>query len=137
MRKIETKLTDIVLKCLHGMCSKSFDIQLSKRDRIRYRKNDGTVEVYLWNSLIALFSVPPNGGSMACGSISHCGYETVTTKSRLNAILRAFHGGRVSLFQKDFVWHCDVPTALDGKGATVEFDRLIATTGRYVFPVHL
>lgn len=36
--------------------------------------------------------------------LSSCGYETVTTKSRLNAILEEVMCG-VRVFQKNFVWY--------------------------------
>lgn len=37
--------------------------------------------------------------------ITDAGWQTVTTKSRLNAILRAFTDGRGGIYQSRFVWH--------------------------------
>ena len=39
--------------------------------------------------------------------LSSAGWETVTTKSRLNALLRdgVFNGTGCSIFQKDFYWY--------------------------------
>ena len=36
--------------------------------------------------------------------VSDCGYQTATTKARLNCILQAV-GGRASIHQSDFVWY--------------------------------
>ena len=38
--------------------------------------------------------------------ISSCGWETVTTKSRLNALLDEFAYG-MRVFQRDFIWYLD------------------------------
>mgnify|MGYP003297860531 CR=1 FL=1 len=46
--------------------------------------------------------------------LSSCGWETVTTKSRLNAILQEVKTG-FSIFQKNFDWF------LNGQGKTVDF----------------
>jgi len=135
MRTIEAKITKLVRSCLSGERPKSFERKLSKRDRVTYDAESKTVRVYLWNSRIALFIVPPDGGSMASGSISHCGYQTATTKSRLNAILQAFHCGRTNLSQSDFVWHLSIDFV--ERHTFAEFDALLLNTGRYVFPIHL
>ncbi len=37
--------------------------------------------------------------------LSSCGWETKTTKSRLNSILNHYNLG--GIFQKDYVWYCD------------------------------
>jgi hypothetical protein len=37
--------------------------------------------------------------------LSSCGWETQTTKSRLNSILHHYNLG--GIFQKDYVWYCD------------------------------
>lgn len=36
--------------------------------------------------------------------INHCGWQTVTTKSRLNAIIQFVVGGTARVFQKNFEW---------------------------------
>ena len=46
--------------------------------------------------------------------LSSCGWETPTTKSRLNAILQEVKSG-FSVFQKQFEWF------LNGQGKTVDF----------------
>jgi hypothetical protein len=45
--------------------------------------------------------------------LSSCGWETVTTKSRLNAILDTFLSG-IGIYQKDFVWYIGKDTFFDG-----------------------
>lgn len=52
--------------------------------------------VYLHGHAIAKFSAD---GLF----ISDCGWQTATTKSRLNAILDAFNCGRI--YQRDHVWY--------------------------------
>ena len=58
---------------------------------------DGTY-VYLHNHNIARIA---NNGDM---QLSSCGWETVTTKSRLNAILDCFVHG-VGIIQRDWQWY--------------------------------
>jgi len=61
-------------------------------------------EVRLHNNLIARIG----DGFM---QLSSAGWETVTTKSRLNALLRdgVFNGTGCSIFQKDFYWYLNSP----------------------------
>ena len=56
------------------------------------------VTVYLHNNAIARWQA--DKGVL---TISNCGWETSTTKSRLNAILDAFNLGRI--YQSKFVWY--------------------------------
>ncbi len=46
-------------------------------------------------------------------TLSSCGWETVTTKSRLNAILDTFLSG-IGIYQKDFVWYIGEDLFFDG-----------------------
>ena len=60
---------------------------------------DGTAKVYLHGHNIA---------NIADGAIEmfSCGWRTVTTKSRLNAILQGFtFSGKAQIFLKDFTWY--------------------------------
>ena len=45
--------------------------------------------------------------------LSSCGWSTVTTKSRLNAILDVFLDG-MSIIQKDFTWYIAGDQFFDG-----------------------
>ena len=56
-------------------------------------------EVYLHNNHIA--TVYDNGDLQ----LSSAGWETVTTKSRLNALLENFFGYTLRIFQHDFTWY--------------------------------
>ncbi len=59
--------------------------------------------------------------------ISSCGWETVTTKSRLNAILNEVFGFGAGIFQKQFNWF------LSFGGQTVDFfDGMILLNSREV-----
>lgn len=62
------------------------------------------VEVYLHGHKIAQIS----GTHVA---LSDAGWQTVTTKSRLNAIASAF--GVMGVYQKDFTWHFDDGTPFE------------------------
>ena len=69
--------------------------------------NEGNTFVMLHGNLIATIF---NNGDM---KLSSCGWETVTTKSRLNAILDTFLNG-LSVFQKDFEWFIGDDEFFDG-----------------------
>ena len=56
-------------------------------------------EVYLHNNQIA--TVYDNGDLQ----LSSAGWETVTTKSRLNALLENFFGYGLRIFQRDWTWY--------------------------------
>ncbi len=58
--------------------------------------NNTTVTLH-GNTIATIF----NNGDMR---LSSCGWQTVTTKSRLNAILDVFFH-RLGIWQKDFVWY--------------------------------
>ena len=67
----------------------------------------GNTFVTLHGNLIATIS---NNGDM---KLSSCGWQTVTTKSRLNAILDVFlHNVRI--FQKQFEWYIGGDSFFDG-----------------------
>ena len=97
MRKIETEM------------------QNALRNRVNWSKantsvsvdNEGNQFVTLHGNLIAQIS---NFGDI---KLSSCGWETVTTKSRLNAILDTFLHG-LHVFQKDFQWFIGDDKFFDG-----------------------
>ncbi len=97
MRKIETQM------------------QNALRNRVNWSKsntsvsidNEGNQFVTLHGNLIAKIS---NFGDI---TLSSCGWETVTTKSRLNAVLDTFlHNCHI--FQKNFQWYIDGDKFFDG-----------------------
>ena len=59
--------------------------------------NDASVKVYLFNNLIATL----DGDTGTLDVITR--YQSATTKSRLNVILRAF--ANTSIYQSDFIWY--------------------------------
>ena len=64
-----------------------------------FHPSENVSEVRLHGNLIAWYD-----HSKQSLGISSCGYETVTTKSRLNALLyETFTGNKV--VQKDYVWY--------------------------------
>ena len=97
MRKIETEM------------------QNALRNRVNWSKantsvsvdNEGNQFVTLHGNLIAQIS---NFGDI---KLSSCGWQTVTTKSRLNAILDTFLHG-LGVFQKDFEWFIGDDKFFDG-----------------------
>ena len=66
--------------------------------QVTYNENTNCSSVRLHGHLIA--TVDHSTQSIKLDS---CGYETVTTKSRLNALLSEVNRG-VRVFQKNFVW---------------------------------
>jgi|TARA_B100000427_G_scaffold8623_1_gene7609 hypothetical protein len=60
--------------------------------------SEGFTSVRLHGNRIA--EIDPNGDIV----LSSCGWDTPTTKSRLNAILDVFISG-CHIFQKDFTWY--------------------------------
>ena len=63
---------------------------------VEYHSSENLSEVRLHGHLIAWYRHDDN-----TVGISSCGYETNTTKSRLNAILSTFYSG-VGIFQKNW-----------------------------------
>ena len=69
--------------------------------------SEGNTEVRYHNNLIATIS---NNGDL---KLSSCGWQTYTTKSKLNAILDCFfHNLRI--VQKQFEWYIDGDEFTDG-----------------------
>ena len=65
---------------------------------VSYNSNTNCSSIYLHGHLIATFE-----HNLRAVKLSSCGYQTVTTKSRLNAILQEVKYGW-SIFQKNFDW---------------------------------
>ena len=57
------------------------------------------IEIYLHNNNIA--TLEADNGRL---TIRDCGWQTVTTKSRLNCLLRALVGPGHGIYQKNFSW---------------------------------
>ena len=72
------------------------------KDNTRVESTDGISSVYLHGHKIAEYEHRLNGQL----HINNCGYETVTTKSRLNVLIK-FHcdGTRNGIFQKNWNWY--------------------------------
>ena len=97
MRKIESEMQSAIVEHRNGSKSKpsvSVDAQ-------------GNTFVTLHGNLIATIF---NNGDM---KLSSCGWQTVTTKSRLNAILDVFFHN-VRIVQKQFEWYIDGDSFFDG-----------------------
>lgn len=85
MRKIETLMNTAI--------SREIDWKLANTEVIN---NEGVSEVFLHNNLIARI-----GDTFL--QLFDGGWQSTTTKSRLNAILQA-HGNGEGIFQKNFQW---------------------------------
>ena len=97
MRKIETEMQNALRN----------RVNWSKANTSVFNDNEGNQFVTLHGNLIAQIS---NFGAI---KLSSCGWQTVTTKSRLNAILDTFLNG-LSVFQKDFEWFIGDDEFFDG-----------------------
>ena len=97
MRKIEAQMVNAIR---NGQNWRLANTEVSTKD--------GVSLVYLHNNLIA--KVTSFGVSLFDG-----GWQSVTTKSRLNAIINGLMDGvKFGVFQRDFQWYvtdkgCDVP----------------------------
>ena len=81
--------------------------------RVDYVPSEGISEIFLHNNLIAYYRHDEE--SMY---ISSCGWESNTTKSRLNALLTTFYRG-VGIFQKNWNWF--IEDSRDNKSFTQSF----------------
>lgn len=86
MRKIETQMNQAIIQ----------EIDWSK-DNTKVINNEGVSEVYLHNNLIA--KIGDTWMQLFDG-----GWQSNTTKSRLNALLRAHGIGNEGVFQKNYTW---------------------------------
>ena len=72
------------------------------KDNTRVESTDGISSVYLHGHKIAEFEHRLNGKLW----INNCGYETVTTKSRLNVLIDFVFGGVGNgIFQHNWNWY--------------------------------
>ena len=97
MRKIEKQMQDAIRN----------KVNWSSGNTTVFNDNEGNQFVTLHGNLIAQIS---NFGDI---KLSSCGWQTVTTKSRLNAILDTFLSG-IGGYQKDFVWYINDREFFDG-----------------------
>ena len=117
MRVIDKKISALILKGLEG---KAFDRKLSKRDRV---VSDGTgkVSVFLWKTEIAEFDPYVNEIIVKDG-----GHQTVTTKSRINAMLSEWAQGNPGISQRKWVWYIDERCPLTRDRKSKEFQGVAA-----------
>jgi hypothetical protein len=106
MRKIEEKMIEAV-KNFNSICigntSVSYDEKLNK------------TQVFLHGNCIAVFN-----WTKQQLTISSCGWETNTTKSRLNELIKEFCDYRFQVYQKQFVWYIQDELFEDGKTLQIE-----------------
>ena len=112
MRVIDNKISALILKGLNG---EAFDRRLSKRDRV-VSDGSGQVSVFLWNTQIAL--VDAQSDEII---VKNDGYQTVTTKSRINAMLYGWAQNNPSISQRKWVWYLDTVCPLTKDWKTQEF----------------
>ena len=94
MRKIEEKMIAAIINRKNWVCDNTM-VEIDG-DEIIVKLHFHTIAKISKNSI----------------QISSCGYETKTTKSRLNAILSYFGKGRI--YQQDFVWYINNELFIDG-----------------------
>ena len=117
MKVIDSKISAMITK---GLNKEKFDRKLSKRDRV-VSDGHGKVRVILWNTEIAVLDAQTDEIIVKNG-----GFQTVTTKSRMNALLYEWAQGNPSISQRKWVWYVDeqCPLTLDWKSK--EFQGLAA-----------
>ena len=89
MRKIEQQMNSAIVNKNDWSNSNT---------KVNYNSNTDCSSVYLHGNQIA--TVDHNTNAV---KLSSCGWQSVTTKSRLNAILSELITG-ASVFQRDFIW---------------------------------
>ena len=97
MRKIETEMQNALRN----------RVNWSKANTSVFNDNEGNQFVTLHGNLIATIS---NFGDI---KLSSCGWQSKTTKSRLNAILDTFLSG-IGVYQKNFEWFIGGDDFFDG-----------------------
>ena len=112
MRVIDNKISALILKGLNG---EAFDRRLSKRDRV-VSDGSGQVSVFLWNTQIAL--VDAQSDEII---VKNDGYQTVTTKSRINAMLYGWAQNNPSISQRKWVWYLNTVCPLTKDRKEQEF----------------
>jgi len=112
MRVIDNKISALILKGLNG---EAFDRRLSKRDRV-VSDGSGQVSVFLWNTQIAL--VDAQSDEII---VKNDGYQTVTTKSRINAMLYGWAQNNPSISQRKWVWYLNTVCPLTKDWKSQEF----------------
>jgi len=117
MRVIDSKISAMITK---GLNKEKFDRKLSKRDRV---VSDGTgkVSVFLWKTEIAEFDPYVNEIIVKDG-----GHQTVTTKSRINAMLSGWAQGNPGISQRKWVWYIDEVCPLTRDRKSKEFQGVAA-----------
>ena len=112
MRVIDNKISALILKGLEG---EAFDRKLSKRDRV---VSDGTgkVSVFLWKTKIAHFNAQGNEIIVKSG-----GFQSATTKSRINALLSGWARNNPSISQRKWVWYLNTVCPLTKDWKSQEF----------------
>ena len=112
MRKIERQMNSAIRRQVNWAGSNT---------SVSYNDSTNCSSIYLHGHQIASFD-----HNLKAVKLSSCGYETVTTKSRLNAILdQLITGARV--FQRDFNWY------LNYNNQTHDFmDGMILSQGEVV-----
>ena len=94
MRAIEREIIEALKG--NGM---SGDRVLSMRDMVEYTERKASY--VLWSTVVAVYDKENKTITIDSG-----GYRSVTTKGRINAILRGFNIP-AGVYQKDFKWYID------------------------------
>ena len=94
MRKIEEQM-NMAIRSRKNWAGSNTTVRCFKENGITTEVN-----VLLHGNCIAWFDTASNDFN-----ISSCGWETVTTKSRLNALCEYFCVDGEGVFQKDFQWY--------------------------------
>ena len=117
MRVIDSKISAMITK---GLNKEKFDRKLSKRDRV-VSDGHGKVRVILWKTEIAVLDAQTDEIIVKNG-----GFESVTTKSRINAMLSEWAQGNPGISQRKWVWYIDERCPLTRDRKSKKFQGLAA-----------
>ena len=116
MRKIESQMNRAIVNKNDWMVDSNHS-----NTSVEYNSNTNCSTVVLYNTAIATYDHNTQALKLNTG-----GWSTVTTKSRLNAILSELITG-ASVFQRDFIWF------LNYNNQTVDFfDGMILSQGEVI-----
>jgi len=116
MRKIEQQMNRAIVNKADWMVDSNHS-----NTSVEYNSNTNCSTVVLYNTAIATYD-----HNLKAVKLNSGGYQTVTTKSRLNAIIQGLIAG-ASVYQKAFDWY------LSYNNQTVDFwDGMILCNGEVI-----
>ena len=125
MRKIEKEIANKIKEAIvTGSINGKRQVRLTKRDLVGI-DSLGQPYYQLWGTKIAQFEVDEDPDSTSVKALVRSGgYETNTTKSRLNAIGRHLTNNAFRVHQENFNWYITLRDSNTGAITRKDFDEV-------------